>query len=272
MKNEELNTSINDIVFENRNKNYGAYFLRKLYGNHINTAVIIAASSFALLLTFPIIYKKFFAEEKKEEKLEIVEVKLEEINIAHPEVPPPPQQFTAPPPKIDMVKFVPPVVKPDEEVKDEDEPPTEDELKDSNPGDKTQDGEKLNTVVESGTGSGEGTTPPPPPKPVEIATWVPEMPQFPGGPAEYLKYLKKHVRYPGRALDNEIEGTLKISFVVNSDGTLGDFKVLKGLGYGLDEEAIRVFKGMPAWKPGKQNGNATPVRLVYPVAFDISDE
>ena len=274
MKSEETNISINDIIFENRNKSYGAYFLRKLYGNNVTIALLIGVTTFSVALTAPIIYKKFFAEDKQEEKLELVEVQLEDVNIKQPDLPPPPPMpISAPPPKIDMVKFIPPEVKPDEEVKDEEEPPTEDKLKDSNPGDKTQDGEKLNTVVESGTGEGTGTAaPPPPPKPVEIATWVPEMPQFPGGPAEYLQYLKKHIEYPERALESRIKGVLKISFIVNPDGTLGDIKIIKGLGFGLDEEAIRVFKKMPRWKPGKRDGAATTVRLTYPVTFEIAEE
>jgi protein TonB len=274
MKAQETNMSINDIIFENRNKSYGAYSIRKIYGSHVFKALTISVLSFSFILTFPIIHKKYFAEEVKEKTFELVEVKLEEINIEHPELPPPPPvSVDAPPPQISMVKFLPPEVKPDNEIKDDEDPPTDEQLHDSNPGDKTQDGEKLNTDVESGTGTGIGTVAPKvEEKPVQIVTWVPEMPQFPGGPAEYLNYLKKHIRYPSRAIEEGIEGTLKVSFVVNIDGTLSDIKIINSLGHGLDEEAIRVFKKMPPWKPGKQNSTATPVRLIYPVAFDIAEE
>jgi protein TonB len=271
---KQQDTNINDIVFENRNKSYGAYVLRKVYNNHIANALLISVVSFSLILTAPILYKKYFAREEEERKIDLVEVKLEEINLENPELPPPPPEtMDAPAPQISMIKFLPPEVKPDNEIKDDEEPPTDEQLKESNAGDKTQDGEKNNTVVESGTGNGNGTAPKvEEKKPVEIVTWVPEMPQFPGGPAEYLNYLKKNIRYPSKALENGIKGTLKISFVVNVDGTISDIKVIHSLGYGLDEEAIRVFKKMPAWKPGKQNSNATPVRLIYPVAFDIQQE
>jgi len=273
MKSEEPNISINDIIFENRNKSYGAYFLRKLYGSNVSIALLIAASSFTVILITPIIYKKFFAKEKKEEILEMVEVKLEDVNIKQPDLPPPPPvPVSGPPPKIDMVKFIPPEVVEDNKVIEEEEPPTVDKLEDSNPGDKTQEGEKLNTAVESGTGgTGQGTPPPPPPPKPEILSWVPEMPQFPGGPAEYLNYLKKHIKYPSRALEDGIQGTLKVSFVVNFDGTITDIKILNKLGYGMDEEAMRVFKSMPPWKPGRQSDKPVSVRLVYPVTFDIEE-
>ena len=270
---KQQDTNINDIVFENRNKSYGAYVLRKVYNNHIANALLISVFSFSLILTAPILYKKYFVREEEESKKDLVEVKLEEINLENPELPtPPPETMDAPPPQVSMIKFLPPEVTPDDKVKEDEDPPTDEQLKESNSGDKTQEGEKLNTSVETGTGNGNGTAPKVEVKPVEIVTWVPEMPQFPGGPAEYLNYLKKNIRYPSKALENGIKGILKISFVVNVDGTITDIKTVNKLGYGLDEEAIRVFKKMPPWKPGKQNNNATPVRLIYPVAFEIQQE
>ncbi|WP_162303628.1 energy transducer TonB [Hymenobacter sediminis] len=93
------------------------------------------------------------------------------------------------------------------------------------------------------------------------------MPEFIGGQAALMKYLQRQLRYPSQALRNSIEGKVFISFTVNTDGTIQDVSVLKGLGYGTDEEAARVIRQMPAWKPGYQNQHAVPVRYTLPITF-----
>jgi len=103
----------------------------------------------------------------------------------------------------------------------------------------------------------------------QIFTIVEEMPTFPGGEAELFKYLAKNTKYPPMAADAGISGVVHVSFVVDRDGKITDVKVLRGIGGGCDEEAIRVVKSMPAWKPGKQRGKAVRVSYNLPVRFTL---
>ncbi len=95
------------------------------------------------------------------------------------------------------------------------------------------------------------------------------MPSFPGGEEALFAYIDKNLRYPQKALDREIEGRLYVQFVVQADDRLTDFRVLRGLGYGCDSEALRIISGMPRWNPGKQKGKAVPVYYTLPITYDI---
>lgn len=98
---------------------------------------------------------------------------------------------------------------------------------------------------------------------------VQRMPSFPGGDVARKKYLAKHLRYPVQAVDDGIQGTVYVNFVVKTNGSLADIKILRGIGGGCDEEALRVVKKMPAWNPGYQNGRNVPVRYTLKVDFKI---
>jgi protein TonB len=95
------------------------------------------------------------------------------------------------------------------------------------------------------------------------------MPEFMGGQSALLRYLQKNLRYPAAALAAQAEGRVFLSFVIQADGTIADVTILKGLGYGLDEEAQRVVRQMPAWTPGYQSKHAVPVRFTLPITFKI---
>ena len=103
----------------------------------------------------------------------------------------------------------------------------------------------------------------------EIFTVVEEMPEFPGGMAKLADYLAKNIKYPQLARESGIQGRVFINFVVENDGSVTNVKVMRSLGGGCDEEAVRVVKSMPKWKPGKQRGK--PVRVSYnlPVNFKL---
>lgn len=103
----------------------------------------------------------------------------------------------------------------------------------------------------------------------QIFTIVEEMPSFPGGEAELFKFLGKNIKYPQMASDAGISGVVYVTFVVDKDGKIRDVKVLRGIGGGCDEEAIRVVKSMPAWKPGKQRGKAVTVQYNLPIRFTL---
>jgi protein TonB len=98
---------------------------------------------------------------------------------------------------------------------------------------------------------------------------VEQQPEFPGGTAEMYKYLSKNIKYPSAASRANVSGRVFMSFVVNTDGSIQDVSVLKGLGFGCDEEAIRVVKAMPKWKPGKQSGRAVRVKYNLPINFQL---
>lgn len=105
----------------------------------------------------------------------------------------------------------------------------------------------------------------------ETLKMVEEMPEFPGGERAMLKYIADNIRYPRKAVRKGIEGTVKLKFVVNVKGEIENIQVLntKKLGYGCEEEAIRVIKNMPRWKPGKQNGTLVPVYFSIPINFKL---
>ena len=103
----------------------------------------------------------------------------------------------------------------------------------------------------------------------EIFVIVEEQPQFPGGNSEFLKYLRDNMRYPRQARSMAIEGRVYVQAIVGKDGSLDDVQVLKGIGGGCDEEALRVVKLSPKWKPGRQRGNNVRTKIVIPIVFKL---
>lgn len=96
-----------------------------------------------------------------------------------------------------------------------------------------------------------------------------EKPRYPGGDSELKKYLSLNLRYPNLALEQKIEGEVVIGFAINVDGSISDIKILKGMGYGCDEEAIRVIKAMPEWQPARMKGKTIRVVYTLPVVFEL---
>ena len=110
----------------------------------------------------------------------------------------------------------------------------------------------------------------PEPEEEEIFMVVEESPEFPGGYEAYLQYLKKNIKYPAICRENNIQGRVIISFVVNKDGKIVDAEVVKGVNPSLDKEALRVISTMPNWKPGKQRGKPVRVKYSSPVNFRLN--
>ncbi len=265
-----LTAHVDDIIFDNRNKSYGAYYLRRIYESHIVKALIIAMLlGVSLIVGYRV--ATMFSEVVAKMRPTAVEVQLEEpptLNPDEPPPPPPPPPIEPPPPPVATVKFVPPVVKRDEEVKDEEPPPTKEEIKEAVISTKTQEG------VKNAPQPIEEKEPPPivePPKPKEpeIFTVVEQNPEFPDGQAALMKYLSNNIKYPALARENNIQGKVILQFVVDENGGISDIKAARGIGGGCDEEAIRVVKSMPKWKPGKQRGRPVKVRFTLPVSFKL---
>jgi periplasmic protein TonB len=252
---------LNDEVFEARNKGYGAFEARQAYPKHLLTGFLIGSTTVGLLIAAPLIISMFKPADEISVVQQDVEIDLDrEFVIEKIE-----QVKTIQPPKAETVKFLPPEVKPDAQVPEE-EIATVDQLENSNPGSETHEGEK--DIVEE-----QVAAPPPPPeepaKP-EIVTWAPVMPVFPGGEEAFIKYINKNINYPRAAIEADVEGKVFVSFLVNPDGSITDVHVAKGkLGFGLEEEAVKVIKNMPKWAPGKQNEKSVYVRLVRPITFKL---
>ncbi len=251
----------NALVFEGRNQNYGAYELRSNYNKRVTFIV-----GGMILFSFVLLGLKKFADRPKvEEKVETL--KVEQIDLTPPppveETPPPPPP-PPPPPMVEMVKFVPPVIK-DDAVEEEPQK-LQEEVKETNVGAKDQEGDKdIIAPPTENTGPGE-------PAVAEIFAVVEEMPEPPGGINAFYKYVGSHIVYPQVEKEAGIQGKAFLKFVVEMDGSLSDVQVLKGVsGCGAcDKEAVRVLKTFPEkWKPGRQNGHAARVYYTLPIVFKV---
>lgn len=250
-----------ELVFANRNKEFGAYVIRKGYNKTTAQALLISLAVFTLLISGPVIMNFLNpGDDAGVEKPVEVTVDLKEpppIDKNEPPPPPPPP----PPPTIETVKFTPPVVV-DREIEDEDQPPPQEELSETNVGVVTQAGDDNATELPD-------EEPVADPDAGKIFTFVEEQAEFPGGEEARITFLQKNIKYPALARENGIEGRVYVTFVVGPDGSIRDVKVLRGIGGGCDEEATRVVKMMPAFKPAKQNGRPVNVQFNMPIVFSL---
>jgi protein TonB len=263
------NETLDDIVFENRNKTYGAYVMRTSYGRSIVIATAIGIAILLLLAAIPAI--SAFINKLTEEKVVKKEAKVELAEVAPPEeeLPPPPPPVEIEPPKVDMVKFTEPEIV-DEPIKDEDLPPPQEDLSKTNVSTQTQKGDEDFIDLPDPNDGKKVVDEPAAPQVFQV---VEQMPEFPGGEDALLKYLGKNIKYPELARDANTQGTIYITFVVDENGKITTPSVLRGLtGPGAKDcanEAMRVVGGMPAWKAGKQNGKAVRVQYNLPVKFTL---
>ena len=261
--------TLDDIVFEGRNHEYGAYLLRRNYHQNLWRGTLLSISVFMLLLCIPLVKNLLFppvvqipAPVKPATKITIIDVVLPEEKITPPVQPQQVEQQ-----QVKTTQQTEYVIK--EKLTKPSTILTQEEMGKTNIGTTTQEGlEGVKPPVDlpAGPATTGGTTLPEPP-PVFVAAEV--MPEFPGGYAALQKYLMKNLEYPALARRNNVEGTVILAFVVNTVGEISDIQVIKSLGAGTDEEAKRVIKAMPRWSPGKNNGVAVNVKFVVPVRFAI---
>ncbi len=253
-----LQVTRNELVFEKRNKEYGAYDLRTSYNKRLGLAMLAGILFFGIMVGAPFLASKMGDEAPEPDKVKIVEVNLDNFQDDEPEEAPPPPEIIIPEqPQIETVQFVA-VEASDEPV--EAPPPTQEDLGETTASTTTQEGVKIDA-------------PPPPPPPVDEETYdlaaVQEQPEFQGGMAQMYAYLQKNAKYPDMEFDAGIQGKVFIEFVVERDGSVEDVKVRRGVSPGLDKEALRVVRSMPKWSPGKMNGKAVKVRFTIPVDFKL---
>ena len=169
------------------------------------------------------------------------------------------------------VKFVPPVIKKDDEVKPEEELKSQEELNKTNTAIGAFDVKGNDEAAGEVLKAKEVIAQPEPPKEEETKVFdvVEQMPSFPGGPSALMQYLSSNIKYPVVAEENGVQGRVVCTFVVERDGSITDVRVIKSVDPSLDKEAVRVVKSMPKWIPGKQNGSAVRVKYTVPVTFRL---
>ena len=252
----------NDIVFEDRNKTYGAYDLRKNHNRSVAFALLITGASFLFAVSLPKIID--WITHKMDEVEVPVDITPVDLTAPPPldETEPPP-----PPPVMETVKFTPPVV-------------TDDAVVDEPPPVQTEETPQISTETHEGDGNQdiiipENTGPAVVEEVVEAPLVIVEqMPEFAGGDAARTKWIQNEIMkrgYPQMEKEAGIQGTVYLTFVVEKDGSITDVKVLRGVsgGPGYDKLALAVTKAMPAWKVGKQNGRAVRVQFNMPIKFSV---
>jgi periplasmic protein TonB len=258
MKLDLLKNQWLDIVFEGRNKLYGAYELRKTNSKTTFRSLIIGGIIFTFLVSIPVL-ANLLPDNNDEAVLDqkITTVKLPPKEKPKENLPPPPP----PPPKVDQVKFVKPVVAKAEDVVEE--PPKIKEIIDKKIGAETIKGDPDAELTVEPVGNG--------PKDVVEednniynTAGIEVKPDFPGGIEKFYKYVGKNYQVPE---EEGLKGKVFVSFVVEKDGSLTDIKVIRDIGYGTGKEAIRVLKSCPRWNPGEQNGKK--VRVLYSLPINI---
>ena len=265
-----------DIVFQGRNKVYGAYQLRRGTGKRNIWAMVFVAAVAAVTYLGLAAYNSYQAAQKAKFEAEmeasLIETKKEakvEKKTETPKV----EQVQ----KVEKVKssiaFTPPVIKKDSEVKPEEEMKTQDELKETKTAigafDVKGNDESGGTVLKAVE---EIATPEPPKQEAEqnkVFDVVEQQPQFPGGMGALNQWLGSNIKYPAMAAENGIEGRVIVQFVVERDGSVSGVHVVRGVDSSLDKEATRVVAQMPKWIPGKQNGSAVRVKYTVPVTFRL---
>jgi periplasmic protein TonB len=262
-----------DIIFANRNKAYGAYSLRREYPKYLGRALMFGVALIIFMFALPAILSAVEGLRPKEKPVEI-DMTLAappDINPNEPPPPPPPPPPTPPPPARATVRFVPPVL--DVTKKDEtDPPPPPPPDAPAESGKKTVEGTTdVPTDLPEENYDGPATSQAAPaPETVYNIFDIQKQPSFPGGEAELFKYLAENIKYPALARENNLQGVVSLSFVVNKDGGISDVTILKDpVGGGCGKEAVRVVGSMPKWSPGEANGNPVKVRYTLPVRFRL---
>jgi protein TonB len=273
--NKIQSADILDIIFDGRNKEYGAYELRKTYNKRM-TKALVGTVLILLLAVLGNILANTVGKESKE--LIVQDVSLENVQQEEkkPEPPPPPPPPKQEPPKVEITKFTPPKIVKDEEVKEEDEIKEVEKLEDTKIGTINQEGAKDEGIVappvESGTGVVEA------PKKEEdydkIFTVVQIPAEFPGGLPAWAKYLERNLNRDLPVENGAPSGkyTVVVSFIVAKDGKISDVVAENDPGYGTKAEAVRVITRGPSWKPAVQNGRNVIYRHKQSITFMVSEE
>jgi len=246
--------SFDDLVFEFRNKEYGAYDLRKKYSKTMAIATFIGVIIITLAIVIPYIQASRMAQQKARDAKEVIAEMANDIQDQEAPPPPPP-----PPPPMEqqqVVKFVAPVVV--DSIKPEDQTQlaiTDEQVETTVNKEVVEVVDQVQEEVEEEVKE-------------EVFIIVEEMPEFlDGGEAGLRAWIAKAIEYPVIAQENGIQGKVYVTFVVDKDGSISEAKVIRGVDPSLDKEALRVVNALPKWKPGKQRGKPVRVSYTVPISF-----
>ncbi len=266
-----LNHEMNDIIFEGRNKSYGAYVLRHEYEGNMARAMLAGLLFFLFCITGSFAYYYFKGQAIPDIIFTNTVVNLDNFTpkpvIKKTVIPPTtPAQKSKP-----QIKFVPPVVVPDDMDTAENLPPGIDELKNNDIGAQTHTNENGTLDADLAVDNpGSGILDEPAPEPSVFNSYaVEQQPEFPDGLDAMYAFLKKNIGYPQLAKEIGLSGIVYVQFVVSKEGRIEHAKIVRGVGGGLDQEALRVVNLMPPWKPGKHNGKPVAVNFTLPIKFQL---
>ena len=268
-----------DIVFEGRNKEYGAYVLRvNSQRRHMKAAIWtliglfaigIAVSSYLSVQAYIAEQEAKITDQLDQQMVELADTQEEEEEEIQEKVEMP-EPEALPEEILNTVKVTELLISKDEDVKAEDEIKTQDELKETETAFGATDFDKgtddRNVVREY---KNEVIVEEKKPEPEQVFTAVEQMPQFPGGDAALMKFLSSNINYPQVAMENGVQGRVIVQFVVTKNGSVGEVKVIRSVDRDLDKEAIRLCKSLPKFIPGKMNGQAVNVWYTLPITFKL---
>jgi len=250
--------AFDDIVFDNRNKEYGAYKLRKKYKRNVLVALLIGVIALTTGVITPYLNAKAVAS-RAQRRERVVQIQMENLDQPTEQVAPPPPPPPPPAEAAQQARYVPPVVvdsvKPEEQSRLMTAEEAQVEVKNEDVNVQVVEEAKEEVQEEEAE-----------PEPFVV---VEEMPMFPGGDAALLDYISKNTVYPEVAKENNIQGRVVVRFCVTSKGGVAQVEVLKGVDPELDAEAVRVVKTLPPFKPGKQGGKPVPVWYMVPITFTL---
>ncbi len=272
-----------DLVFEGKNKDFGAYVLRTESVKRHNKAVLYTLLGAVLLVGIiigTVTVNKILAERALRDQAEQEEV-IVDMSTEEPEDEPEQEKLEQPKPEVlpeevlNTVKVTELAIVQDDQVKKEDEIKTQDELKETETAfgqkdnDKGTEDRNVTRTLKEEVVVEKKVEPEKQAEPEQIFKSVEQMPTFPGGEAALMKYLSSHIQYPAMAQENNVQGRVVLQFVVEKDGRVGEVKVVRSVDKDLDREAVRVCKTLPKFTPGRQNGQPVRVWYTLPVSFKL---
>ncbi len=264
-----LKTTIEDIVFENRNKAYGAYQLRKDTDRFLKTGLLIGFMFVSMLSAYSLTNKKSSTAIEIPDLLDTTVYIVNDVKKIDLPEPPKIQEVTQEIPKQTAQQRWAEMAIVNDNVPTDNAP----QLDDLNPeipiGLDNVEGPiepiDLNDEPEIAKGGGTGN------EKVDFILIPEQMPEYVGGYLAMQSFLMKQIVYPISAKSRDIEGTVYMSFIINTDGSVSDVTVVRGIGFGCDEEAIQAVSKMKKWIPGKQNNAPVRVKMTIPIKFEIAD-
>ncbi|MBC7554258.1 MAG: energy transducer TonB [Taibaiella sp.] len=262
--NKLLQADYLDIIYENRNKFYGGYELRRNYVRRMKKAglfMMLTVSS-TVLLSF-ISLRKDATNRSILPATPTVLTTIDMKKAVTPEVLPPRPSTPPPPPAPTKIFTVPKIT--NEEIKPEQQMSEVHDLKNTAVGTSDAKGDSMATDMSSAPKGPTGPAITIAATPV-IPTFIEQMPLFDG---DLNAYLSANLEYPEMARNAGVEGRVAVTFIVNEDGSISDVAITRGIGAGCNEEALRVIQKMPRWKPGKNNGKPAKVYYTQPISFRL---